>query len=385
MYSALGDQAQALEYYEQALPFAPGGRQGRRGPTLNNIGLAYAALGDKAQALQYYEQALPLRRQVGDKGGEATTLNNIGVVYDALGDKAQALQYYEQALPLRRQVGDKGGEATTLNNIGGVYDALGDKAQALQYYEQALPLRRQVGDKGGEATTLNNIGVSSPIYDGGAPAAKAADRFRQVIQVFHDLGAVAEEAAVMANLAQLLQIGGGDQAEAAQWMESSIAILGAPSATERDAMGQTLAEKQALLTELTGQSPVQPEGQARELTLDQLLAFVSQARTATRSWPSSSRHSWSNWPARRTLRRRSRPWRTSCSSFWPARPPPTCPGCRSSWPSPFAKHSTCQSGSGYPSWPVRPGERNDIPTRSMYMQDAHPISAATNKEIYHGW
>jgi tetratricopeptide (TPR) repeat protein len=39
------------------------------------------ALGDKAQALAYYEQALPLQRQVGDKGGEAITCYNMAGIY----------------------------------------------------------------------------------------------------------------------------------------------------------------------------------------------------------------------------------------------------------------------------------------------------------------
>ena len=78
----------------------------------------YDGLGDRAQALTYYQQALPIRREVGDRAGEATTLNNIGAVYDGLGDRAQALTYYQQALPIRREVGDRAGEAATLNNIG---------------------------------------------------------------------------------------------------------------------------------------------------------------------------------------------------------------------------------------------------------------------------
>ena len=81
----------------------------------------------------------------------------------------------------------------------------------------------------------------------------------------------------MTNLAQLLQISGGDRTEAAQWMESSIAIL-ARHRLSRDARGQTLAKKRALLAELTEQSPAQPEGQAGELMQDQWVALVRQAR-----------------------------------------------------------------------------------------------------------
>lgn len=86
--------------------------------------MAYHDLGKEAEALRYFEQALPLLHAVRARGGEATMLNNIGLVYDVLGEKVEALRYYEQALPLYRAVGDRGGAGGTLNNMGGVYSDL---------------------------------------------------------------------------------------------------------------------------------------------------------------------------------------------------------------------------------------------------------------------
>ena len=51
---------------------------------LHEYGYVYSALGEKAQALAYYEQALPLSRQVEDKAGEATTLTSIGAIIGLL-------------------------------------------------------------------------------------------------------------------------------------------------------------------------------------------------------------------------------------------------------------------------------------------------------------
>ena len=219
--SALGDKAQALQYYEQALPIQRQvGDKGGEATTLNNIGGVYSDLGDKAQALAFYEQALPMYRQVGDKAGEAATLNNIGAVYDALGDKAQALAFYEQALPLSRQVGDKAGEATTLNNIGKVHSALGDKAQALQYYEQALPLSRQVGDKAGEAKTLNNIGgVHSDLGD----QAQALAFYEQALPLQRQVGDKAGEATTLNNIGAVHDAL-GDQAQALAFYEQALPL-----------------------------------------------------------------------------------------------------------------------------------------------------------------
>ena len=81
----------------------------------------------------------------------------------------------------------------------------------------------------------------------------------------------------MTNLAALLHFTGGDQAEAAQWMEASIAIL-VRYRLPRDAGGQTLEVKQAFLAQLAGQSAAQPDEQPEGLTLEQLLALVRQAR-----------------------------------------------------------------------------------------------------------
>jgi tetratricopeptide (TPR) repeat protein len=161
VYSRLGEQQEALAYYQQALPLyrAVGDREGEAA-TLNNIGLAYSRLGDQQEALAYYQQALPLYRAVGDRGGEAATLNNIGMVYSALGEQQQALAYFQQALALSQAVGDRGGEATALNNIGMVYSRLGEQQEALAYFQQALPLRRALGDRGGEAATCFTIGMA---------------------------------------------------------------------------------------------------------------------------------------------------------------------------------------------------------------------------------
>jgi tetratricopeptide (TPR) repeat protein len=190
---------QALAYYEQALPlFRQTGDRRGEAATLNNIGRVYDDLDDKQQALVWYEQALLLVRQAGDRGSEARTLNNIGLVYFTLGDQQQGLVYYEQALPLVRQAGDRRGEATTLSNIGRMYSTLGDQWQALAYYEQGLPLLRQVGDRRGEATTLTNIGA---VYDALGDKQQALAYYAQALPLLRQVGDRAGEATTLNNMA----------------------------------------------------------------------------------------------------------------------------------------------------------------------------------------
>ncbi|MEG3890075.1 CHAT domain-containing protein [Microcoleus sp. Z1_A1] len=198
VYSDLGEQQKALEYYSQSLPLfrAVGSRRGEA-YTVNNIGKVYSDLGEKQKALEYYSQSLPLSRATGDRGGEAMTLNNIGGVYSELGEQQKALEYYSQSLPLYRAVGDRSGEAYTLNNIGGVYSELGEKQKALEYYSQSLPLSRATGDRGGEALTLNNIGT---VYSELGEKQKALEYYSQSLPLFRAVGDRRGEAYTLNNI-----------------------------------------------------------------------------------------------------------------------------------------------------------------------------------------
>jgi CHAT domain-containing protein len=221
VYSDLGDQTKALEYYNQALPMfrAVGNRSGEAN-TLNNIGLVYSPLSDQIKALEYYNQALPMFRAVGNRSGEANTLNNIGLAYNALSDQTKALEYFNQALPIRRAVGDRLGEANTLNNIGGVYSALSDQIKALEYYNQALPIQRTVGDRSGEANTLNNIGG---VYSALSDQTKALGYYNQALPILHAVGDRSGEAATLNNIGFVYNAL-GDQTKALEYYNQALPI-----------------------------------------------------------------------------------------------------------------------------------------------------------------
>lgn len=250
VYAALGEKRKALDYFEQALLVSQQVRyRSGEATTLRNIGCVYYNLGENERALEYYEQALSLGRLAEDRSGKATTLNNIGAVYDTLGEKEKALMYYEEALPLQRQVRNRSGEAMTLNNIGRVHDVLGEKQEALRYYEQALPLFRQVGDRSGEAVTLNNMAM---IYIQQGQPERTVDMLAGAVQTLRGIGAVAEEAAGLFNLAFMLGHYLGRLEEAIEHLTRSIDILHRYNLPQ-DAAGQTLAQHEAFLAQLTGE------------------------------------------------------------------------------------------------------------------------------------
>ncbi|MEG4484082.1 CHAT domain-containing tetratricopeptide repeat protein [Microcoleus sp. D2_18a_B4] len=232
-YSDLGEKQKALEYLSQSLPLrrAVGDRRGEA-VTLSNIGRVYDDLGEKHKALEYYSQSLPLLRAVGYRSGEATALSNIGRVYDDLGEKQKALEYYSQSLPLSRETGDRGGEAVTLNNIGVVYSDLGEKQKALEYYSQSLPLRRAVGDRGGEATTLNNIGA---VYSDLGEKQKALEYYSQSLPLSRAVGDRDREATTLNNIAGVYSDLGENQ-KALESLDQSLPLFRAVGNRGREAL-----------------------------------------------------------------------------------------------------------------------------------------------------
>ena len=74
---------------------------------LNNLGDLLGAQGENAQALDYYAQALALMQQLYPEAHYpdghadlARSLNNLGSMSQGQGQAANAVDYYEQALAL---------------------------------------------------------------------------------------------------------------------------------------------------------------------------------------------------------------------------------------------------------------------------------------------
>jgi len=72
--------------------------------TLSNIGVVYRRTGQLAEALAYYEKALPLREEVGDRAGESVTRYNIAMLYRAQGQLREAVHELQQVVAIDEQV-----------------------------------------------------------------------------------------------------------------------------------------------------------------------------------------------------------------------------------------------------------------------------------------
>jgi CHAT domain-containing protein/tetratricopeptide (TPR) repeat protein len=197
-YSLLSQQQKALEFYEQALPLwrEVGNRQGEV-ETLSSMGVVHSHLGNNQKALESLNEALPLSRALGGRQMEAETLGNIGAVYLALGKGKKALEFYGQGLLVSRAIRDRRMEATTLNNMGSIHSSLGEQQKALEFYNQALPLRRAVGDRRGEAITLMNMGG---VHADLGERQKALELYNQALPVFRAVGDRSGEAITLNNI-----------------------------------------------------------------------------------------------------------------------------------------------------------------------------------------
>ena len=65
---------------------------------LTNLGDGSFQLGENRDALQYHEQALPIYRAVGDRSGEAETLNYLQNVYEVLNQPRLAILFGKQSV-----------------------------------------------------------------------------------------------------------------------------------------------------------------------------------------------------------------------------------------------------------------------------------------------
>jgi tetratricopeptide (TPR) repeat protein len=220
-YFSIGEFAQALTYYEQALSTdrTQGNRTGEVS-LLNSMALVYDEQGEPQQALELLQQAIPIVRDMGDRSGEATTLNDMALVYQDIGEPQQALDLLQQALILRREDGDRAGQATTLNNIAGIYHAIGEPYRALSFYKQAYPVFQQIKHRAGEAATLNNMAL---VYRNVGEPQRALVLLQQTLPIRREVGEQVEIANTLTCMASVL-MDMGRYNDALESFEQSIAL-----------------------------------------------------------------------------------------------------------------------------------------------------------------
>ncbi|HKO97249.1 MAG TPA: CHAT domain-containing protein [Pyrinomonadaceae bacterium] len=156
VYRSRGDFGRALENYQHSLRIAAQ-IKAPKGTTLGSIGLVRALQGENAQALDYYNQALAEFEAADNKIDTARVLSLIGNAYFTEGNYPAALESYRRGLTVRETMEDKPGRADLLLGIGTVQLRMNAPAQALDSYQRALTLFEAADHKQGIALAVSRI------------------------------------------------------------------------------------------------------------------------------------------------------------------------------------------------------------------------------------
>jgi len=189
--NAQANYAQALEWYEKALPIfekVPGKEHPATAGTYNNIALVYQNQGEYDKALVWYQKALPIyEKELGKEHPfTATTYNNMANVYYQQGDYGKALEWHEKALAIKEKVLGKEhpDTAATYNNMAAVYRAQGEYEKALEWYQKDLAISEKVLGKEHPDTAVTYNNIASLHYHQG-DFTWALERFGQALRIHH--------------------------------------------------------------------------------------------------------------------------------------------------------------------------------------------------------
>lgn len=168
-------------------------------------------LGDYAQALEHYLQALSLYQALDNPQGQSSVLSNLGMVYGVLGEYERALEVYRQVLSIHEAHEESGGHGLALNNMAMVYLEAEDYEQALEHACRALEMGRGLNHRGLEAHALDTVGAA---YLGLEQPQQALDHFRDCLRLARELGNRHDELAALSHMGQaLVQQGKSSKAE----------------------------------------------------------------------------------------------------------------------------------------------------------------------------
>ncbi|MGH9391322.1 MAG: tetratricopeptide repeat protein, partial [Vicinamibacteria bacterium] len=159
LYSRLGENQKALEYFEEARELLKPLSEPATEATISNaMGQLYFDMGETGTALGHYLRALELNRAHPFRRREAATLLEVGRCYLDLGRHQEALSHFEKALTTYRELENPRLEADVLTAMGRLSAARGDEEAALRNFEQAIELKTSVGDVRGRAFVFDEVG-----------------------------------------------------------------------------------------------------------------------------------------------------------------------------------------------------------------------------------
>lgn len=144
----LADFNQSISYSLAALRLMQGDDHVARNRTLGAIGNAYRALGENAVAQEYYQDAIKIAEGSGDKNGVCIHLSNLGTSYYYQAKYDKAVENFSEALNISRNIThDKYQEQRALVSLGNTTYHTGDFNSSLKWNLDALIVAESIGSK----------------------------------------------------------------------------------------------------------------------------------------------------------------------------------------------------------------------------------------------
>ena len=118
VYTRLGHQSDALEYYNDALSLVTESHTFEKARIIGNIGLLHQSFGDFDKSIEAYEQALKLFGDLTLLDKCASIKGNLGTIYFQQHDFTKALSHFEEAIQLAKLVNNQGNKGVLVGNKG---------------------------------------------------------------------------------------------------------------------------------------------------------------------------------------------------------------------------------------------------------------------------
>lgn len=161
-YSYKGEDAKAIETYEEALKYVSRLDSAQIDRTnagiRQNMANAYLDLGQTTLAFEYYLDAVRFAEMTRDTSFWATTLNNIGNAYNQEENYERAAFYLEKAKSLSEQKNLKPELYRTTLNLANTRNGQERLQEALDLYNEALELNNQIRPDSPPVIVLYNLG-----------------------------------------------------------------------------------------------------------------------------------------------------------------------------------------------------------------------------------
>jgi tetratricopeptide (TPR) repeat protein len=185
-----GDFAAAVEFYRQAVPFAPTAQ--RRVIMHSVIAKALAEDGRHEEAEKSFNDAYALAETESDEVGTMRTIEAHSVAAFRQHDFARVRELTERGVQLSRSLGDRAAEAIFLNNLGSANFELGVET-ALRYHQEAMAIAVDTNNEHILAITTRCIGAD---YHAQERFDQAQQHFAEALRLYARLGQTQREAKI---------------------------------------------------------------------------------------------------------------------------------------------------------------------------------------------